>query len=98
MATSIRVRCPCCGSLPKEVDLEEPKKPLTHKVEIVLQTFGGKVAADPSAPYQKFGMGKAPGFMKYEDVTAENPELVEKWTRWFAERVVEFGKENGLID
>lgn len=98
MATSIRVRCPVCGSLPKEVDLEDPKKPLTHRVEIVLQTFGGKVAADPSEPYSKHGVGKAHGLMKYEDITPNSPELFEKWTQWFAERVIEFGKANGLIE
>jgi hypothetical protein len=35
--------------------------------------------------------------MTYQDVTEASPELVEKWTHWFAERLVEFGKANGLI-
>jgi hypothetical protein len=48
--------------------------------------------------YKKKGIGKAKGLIEYKDVTDENPELVKKYTRWFAERAVAFAEKNGLIE
>ena len=73
MVVRIRVRCPCCGSLP---ELERVKGLGEVEVQVFRQTFGGRVPRDKAEGYSK-KRGTA-GIMKYEDVTAEEPELVEE--------------------
>ncbi len=98
MAVDIRVQCPCCGLLSAEKILEDPNHEIKPTVTIKKQTYGGKLPMDPNAPYVKHGLGKAPGAMKYEDITPDSPEKVKKWTQFFAEKMIEFGKANGLIE
>jgi hypothetical protein len=99
MKDYIRVYCPLCQSMPypAQLDNAEKKEPI---VRIMLMKVGGKVPGDPPVPgeYKKKGIGKAKGLIEYKDVTDENPELVKKYTRWFAERAVAFAEKNGLIE
>ncbi len=61
MAERIRVRCPCCGMMANKKNFQSTP----YKVEVYLQTFGGKV---PGAGPRK-GKGKAPGLMEYRKIT-----------------------------
>jgi len=64
MVTKIRVRCPCCGSLP---DLDRVRSLERVDLQVVEQTFGGRIPRDQAEGYtRKHGTA---GVMNYEDVT-----------------------------
>ncbi len=60
MVEKLRFRCPCCGLVADVDRLSEGP----YKVQAFLQSFGGKVSG-----MKHPGKGKAPGFMRYEDIT-----------------------------
>ncbi len=93
MAEKTRVRCPFCGQLPDAEFLDKDDVSAPAVVRIVLQRFGGKAAVVPvpGEPYVKKGRGGAKGFMEYEDITNQVPEVVEKYQEFFDKRVDKYG-------
>lgn len=92
MKEFIRVRCPVCGMMPSEENLEKGKENLAE-VRIFIMRVGGKAPATPKSGfehYEKKGRGKAPGFIEYEDVTKKEPELVQKYQDYFLKRAKQF--------
>lgn len=90
--TFLRVRCPCCGSLAYPKQLENAMlKPA--EVRIIANTIGGKTKGTPGEVNKGRGKG-GHGVITFEDVTADQPELVAKYNKWFAERM----KTSGLME
>ena len=82
--------CPVCGMWPTLENLEQTTKEKPAEVRIALLKFGGKVASPSGSGeelYKKKGRGKAPGYMKFDDVTAAHPELVAEMTDYFKARI-----------
>jgi len=78
MVTKIRVRCPCCGSLP---DLERVRALERVDLQVIEQTFGGRVPRALAEDYRK-KRGTA-GIMNYEEVSdlALLEEVKALWRR-----------------
>lgn len=98
MAEFLRIRCPFCQSMPNLPQLEKAED-APADVRVFLVKMGGKlVVAKEEGEYKKKGRGKAPGIMKYVDVTKNEPEVVEQFKKYFAERAVKFAEQAGLIE
>ena len=64
-----RVRCPCCGMMPKLEQLASAEKN-SPAVRVFTQKFGGKIpVVQIPGQYKKMARGKAPGVMSYTDIT-----------------------------
>ena len=66
MVTKIRVRCPCCGSLP---DLDRVRALERVDLQVIEQTFGGRISrseAQAEGYSKKHGTA---GIMSYEEVS-----------------------------
>lgn len=93
MAEQLRITCPVCGMRPRKSDWERAKENPKAEIQIYLQEFGGKAPPGSTANgpvYQKKGRGSAPGFMKWTEVTAMEPELVEEIRVLVEERIAKF--------
>lgn len=80
VVTKTRVRCPCCGSLP---DLERVRSLERVDLQVIEQTFGGRVprsVAESEGYSRKRGTA---GIMSYEEVSdsALLEEVKALWRR-----------------
>jgi len=94
MREVIRVRCPCCGMMPRLEQLAnvDEKKP---EVRIFVQKFGGKKPVEKTEEWKKTGRGKAPGFMSYEDITdTMEADQLKTITDWFVKRMEEYHSQS----
>ena len=82
MVTKIRVRCPCCGSLP---DLDRVRGLERVDLQVIEQTFGGRISrseAQAEGYTRKHGTA---GIMNYEEVS--DAALVEEVKALWRRRV-----------
>lgn len=88
----IRIRCPFCGMLPNLKVLEQTANEKPAEVRIIVNRFYGKKPAGQLEVdvYKKKKRGSAPGWIEYEDITDQVPEVVAKMRTFFDKRVKEY--------
>jgi hypothetical protein len=86
-----RVRCPCCGMMPKLEQLISAEN-TPPEVRIFVQVFGGKKPfVQIPGEYKHVGRGKAPGAMSYSDITETmNAKQLAPIKEWFVKRAKAF--------
>ncbi len=90
----LRIRCPCCGMLPNLKVLEQTANEKPAEVRIIVNRFYGKKPAGQTEidVFKKKKRGSAPGWIEYEDITDQVPEVVAKMQTYFDKRIAEYLK------
>lgn len=93
----IRITCPFCGSKPFENQVLKATENAQPIVKVWEVKMGGKTKAEPDdTPHTGKGSG-GHGVILWTDATDLHPDIKEKWTKWWAEKAIEFAEVNGFI-